>query len=60
MKLGGGRETINDIIDMSAGIVLNKKIGDFVKNNELLATLYTNKGLFEEIKADVLNAFEIE
>ena len=60
MKLGGGRETINDIIDMSAGIVLNKKIGDFVKNNELLATLYTNKGLFEEIKEDVLNAFEIE
>lgn len=60
MKLGGGRETINDIIDMSAGIVLNKKIGDFVKNNELLATLYTNKGLFEEIKGDVLNAFEIE
>ena len=42
---------------MSAGIILNKKIGDFVKNNELLATLYTNKEDFEEIKLDVLNAF---
>lgn len=57
MKLGGGREKIEDTIDMSAGIILNKKIGDFVKNNELLATLYTNKEDFEEIKLDVLNAF---
>ena len=57
MKLGGGRERIEDIIDMSAGIILNKKIGDFVKNNELLATLYTNKEDFEEITLDVLNAF---
>ena len=57
MKLGGGRERIEDTIDMSAGIILNKKIGDFVKNNELLATLYTNKEDFEAIKLDVLNAF---
>lgn len=57
MKLGGGRERIEDTIDMSAGIILNKKIGDFVKNNELLATLYTNKEDFEEITLDVLNAF---
>lgn len=57
MKLGGGRERIEDTIDMSAGIILNKKIGDFVKNNELLATLYTNREDFEEIKLDVLNAF---
>lgn len=57
MKLGGGREKIEDTIDMSAGIILNKKIGDFVKNNELLATLYTNKEDFDDIKTDVLNAF---
>lgn len=59
MKLGGGREKIDDIIDMSAGIVLNKKIGDSVKNNDLLATLYTNKDNFEEIKQDVFNSFKI-
>lgn len=58
MKLGGGREKIEDIIDMSAGIILNKKIGDFVKNNELLATLYTNKEDFEDIKKEVLEAFK--
>ena len=60
MKLGGGRETLDDIIDMSAGIILNKKIGDFVKNGELLATLYTNKKDIEEIKGDVKNAFNIQ
>lgn len=59
MHLGGGRETLDDVIDMSAGIVLNKKIGDFVKNGELLATLYTNKDEFEYIKQDVLKSFEI-
>ena len=58
MRLGGGRETLEDEIDMSAGIVLNKKIGDFVKPNELLCTLYTNKTGVDEIKEHVLNAFE--
>lgn len=60
MKLGGGREKIEDVIDMSAGIILNKKIGDFVKMNELLATLYTNKNDFKDIMSDVLYAFEIK
>lgn len=59
MKLGGGREKIEDEIDMSAGIVLNKKIGDAVKKNELLATLYTNKEEFSDIKNNVLNSFKI-
>ena len=59
MHLGGGRETLEDVIDMSAGIVLNKKIGDKVENGELLATLYTNKNSFEDIKENVFNAFEI-
>ncbi len=59
MHLGGGRETLDDVIDMSAGIILNKKIGDKVEENELLATLYTNKDNYEEIKNNVFNAFEI-
>lgn len=60
MELGGGREKLDDIIDMSAGIVLNKKIGDEVKEGELLATLYTNKENYEKVKEDVLNAFLID
>ena len=61
MKLGGGRETLEDVIDMSAGIVLNKKVGDKVEEGELLATLYTNKPkeVYEPIALDVLHTFEI-
>lgn len=59
MHLGGGRETLDDVIDMSAGIVLNKKVGDKVNKDELLCTLYTNKDEFEEIKERVFNAFTV-
>ena len=60
MHLGGGRETLDDVIDMSAGIVLNKKVGDKVYKNELLATLYTNKSEYETIKENVLSSFVIK
>ena len=60
MRLGGGRETLDDIIDMSAGIVLNKKIGDKVEKGELIATLYTNKDNTEEIEKNVIEAFNIK
>jgi len=39
---GAGRETKDDTIDYGAGIILNKKIGDYVKAGELLATIYTS------------------
>lgn len=57
MLLGGGRQTKNDIIDMSAGIVLNAKKNDFVKEGQLLATLYSDKKLTKEIEDLVLTAF---
>ena len=40
--LGAGRQRIEDDIDPSAGIRLNKKTGDSVHAGELLATLYTS------------------
>ncbi len=39
--LGAGRTVVGGEIDFSAGIILDKKVGDFVKENEKLATLYT-------------------
>jgi len=60
MRLGGGRETLEDVIDMSAGILLNKKVGDYVKEGELLATAYTNKENVEEILKDIKEAFFIK
>ncbi len=41
-ELGAGRIKKDDKIDMSVGIVLNKKVNDFVEQNELLATIYAN------------------
>lgn len=41
--LGAGRETKESEIDLSAGMILRKKVGDRVEENEVLATLHTNR-----------------
>lgn len=40
--LGGGRETKESEIDLSVGIVLQKKVGDFVNKGEILAYIHAN------------------
>ncbi len=40
--LGGGRETKESEIDLSVGLVLHKKVGDYVKAGDSLATIYAN------------------
>lgn len=40
--LGGGRETKESEIDLSVGLVLEKKVGDYVKAGEPLAYLHGN------------------
>ena len=41
-SLGAGRMRKEDNIDYTAGIVLNKKVGDYVRENEVLAYIHTN------------------
>lgn len=41
--LGAGRRTMEDVLDYTAGIILNKKVGEFVKQGEELASLYSSK-----------------
>ena len=55
--LGASRMTKDDVIDYEAGIILNKKINDYVKTNDLLATLYTNKEI--NLTNDYLECLEI-
>lgn len=43
LVLGAGRETKESAIDFSAGIILKKKVGDYVKAGEAIAILYTSK-----------------
>ena len=59
MKLGAGREVLTDIIDYTAGIVLNKKIGDYVNKGEVLCYIHTNKSNYKEIIEGLDNLFEI-
>lgn len=40
--LGGGRETKDSVVDLSVGLVLHRKVGDFVEEGEALATVYAN------------------
>ena len=59
--LGAGRETKEDSIDYSAGIVLKKKTGDWVSKGEVLAVLYGNKEeKMEPAKEQFLKALQIE
>lgn len=55
--LGAGRINKDDPIDYSAGIIVNKKINDYVLKGELLATLYTNKKI--DLKDKYLEALTI-
>ena len=48
LMLGGGRETKESVIDLSVGLVLHKKVGDYCKVGESLATMYAN----DEAKAE--------
>ena len=41
--LGAGREKIDDIIDMKAGILLKKKVGDSVDVGDSIAVFYTDR-----------------
>lgn len=59
MKLGGGRETKEAAIDYTVGLMLNKKVADYVEKGEVLAVVHTNTGLSKELKDQILNAYTI-
>ncbi len=42
LLLGGGRRSKEDVIDLSVGIYLNKKVGEKCSKGECIATLYGN------------------
>ena len=61
MELGAGRVTKESKIDLSVGIVLNKKRGDKVNKGEILAYIHANdmeKG--EKALKKLINAIEIQ
>ncbi len=61
LALGAGRNTIEDKIDYSAGIILKKKTGDSVEEGEVIATLYSNnESAFEKAAQMLIDATEIQ
>ena len=60
MVLGAGRETKEDELDLRAGIILKKKVGDFVKEGDTLAIMHFNREeKFEDAKRRLKNAYII-
>lgn len=59
MMLGAGRQTKEDDIDLSVGIVLNKKVGDEVKEGESLLTIHSNNENIDNVKEKLNNSITI-
>ena len=60
MILGGGRQNKEDKIDHYVGVVLSKKVGDAVKEGDVIATIYANdKKKIDDAKALIVKAFDI-
>lgn len=57
--LGAGRMTKEDKIDYAAGITLKKKIGDEVKEGDILCILHTNKEDYQDAYERILNSYHI-
>ena len=56
---GAGRERLGDGIDYTAGIILLKKYGDYVKKGERLATLYGNTKRLKTAQERLLEAYRL-
>ena len=60
MTLGGGRETKESAIDLSVGIILEKKNGNAVSDGEVLATIYGNDDAkIQAAYEKIVHAYEI-
>lgn len=58
--LGAGRTNIDDNIDYNAGIILNKKVNDYVKEGTTIATLYTSREFdIKKLEEKFLNSIKI-
>ena len=59
MKLGAGRATKTDDIDFEAGVTLTKRVGDKVSAGEVIAHLYSNREITDELVAEFSDSLVI-
>lgn len=55
LNLGAGRETKDSVIDLAAGVMILKKVGDLVSKGDVIAELYTNDESKLESAMGILN-----
>ncbi|MBQ1465733.1 MAG: pyrimidine-nucleoside phosphorylase [Eubacteriaceae bacterium] len=56
---GAGRETKDDVLDLSAGLIVYRKVGDRVRKGDAIATVYSSDGKkLESAAAKLLDAYE--
>ena len=59
-ELGAGRMNQEDSIDLTAGIILHKKVGSQVQQGEILAYIHTEKeNTIEKATKDITQAYQI-
>lgn len=59
MKLGGGRMTKDEEIDHRVGLLLHKKIGDYVIAGESLLQIHANQDVSDELLEELYQSYEI-
>lgn len=59
MTLGAGREQKESIINLGVGIVLHKKVGDFIESGESILEIHSDTENIEEIKARLYKSIVI-
>ena len=59
VALGAGRQKKGDRVDHAVGVVLHKKVGEFVKKDEPLLTIYANDSeRMEEARQQLVSAYQ--
>lgn len=56
LELGAGRHQKEDDIDFAAGIVLAKKVNDYIEKGEVIAHLHSNKAISKELQNNFIDA----
>lgn len=57
--LGAGRQTKEDQIDLAVGIMLEKKVGDYVSKGDVIATLASNTETVDSVIQKVIDSYHL-
>ncbi|QFG41123.1 pyrimidine nucleoside phosphorylase C-terminal domain protein [Streptococcus mutans] len=60
MRLGAGRAVKTDQLDYETGIVFYRKVGDLIQKGDLLAEIYSNEKLSENLLTEFKKNVKID